>query len=91
LTDCAGEWFTVKSVCQGGLSDITRSQPSLVVYGSQLTLRRTHGSACWLHSDDIVYSLQYNDGRGSSHQQIVTCFTRKHVNNWWIVKHPRSS
>ena len=76
--------------CQGGLSDITYNQPSLVAYGSQLTLRRTNGVACWLHSDDIVYPLHYETGRGSSHQQVVTCCTYKDVNNWWIVKHPRS-
>ena len=74
---------------QGGLSDITRDQPSLVAYGSQLTLRRASGVACWLHSDDRVYPVQYDDDRGSSHQQLVTCCTSKDVNNWWIVKHPR--
>ena len=75
---------------QGGLSDITRDQPPVVAYGSQVTLRRTNGIACWLHSDDSVYPLLYDNGRGSSHQQLVTCSTFKDVNNWWIVKHPRS-
>jgi len=73
---------------QGGLSDITYGQPSVVVYGSQLTLRRTNGIACWLHSDSIVYPLYYDDRRGSSHQQLVTCSVFKDVNNWWIIKRP---
>ena len=30
----------------------------------------------------------YPDGRGSSHQQQVSCYGYKDVNNWWIVKRP---
>ena len=30
----------------------------------------------------------YSDGRGSSHQQQVSCYGYKDVNNWWIVKRP---
>ena len=34
------------------------------------------------------YYLGYPDGRGSSHQQQVSCYGYKDVNNWWIVKRP---
>ena len=30
----------------------------------------------------------YPDGRGSSHQQQISCYGYKDVNNWWIVKRP---
>jgi dolichyl-phosphate-mannose-protein mannosyltransferase len=56
---------------EGGLASITKGQPIEVTHGSQITLRHTHGRACWLHSHDHVYPLRYADGRGSSHQQQV--------------------
>lgn len=56
---------------EGGLASITKGQPLEVTHGSQITLRHTHGRACWLHSHDHVYPLRYPDGRGSSHQQQV--------------------
>ena len=59
-----------------------------VVHGSQVTLRHTHGRTCWLHSHEHVYPVRYADGRGSSHQQQVSCYSYKDVNNWWIVKRP---
>ncbi|KAK7576004.1 hypothetical protein V9T40_012290 [Parthenolecanium corni] len=73
---------------EGGLASITKGQPLQVVHGSQITLRHTHGRTCWLHSHSHVYPLRYPDKRGSSHQQQVTCYTFKDVNNWWIVKKP---
>ncbi|XP_001603023.1 protein O-mannosyltransferase 1 [Nasonia vitripennis] len=73
---------------EGGLASITKGQPIEVTHGSQITLRHTHGRACWLHSHDHVYPLRYPDNRGSSHQQQVTCYSFKDVNNWWIVKRP---
>ncbi|KAJ8687182.1 hypothetical protein QAD02_022976 [Eretmocerus hayati] len=73
---------------EGGLASITKGQPIEVTHGSQITLRHTHGRACWLHSHDHVYPIRYTDGRGSSHQQQVTCYSFKDVNNWWIVKKP---
>ncbi|XP_034244054.1 protein O-mannosyltransferase 1 [Thrips palmi] len=73
---------------EGGLASITHGQPLQVAHGSQITLRHTHGRPCWLHSHDAVYPIRYSDARGSSHQQQVTCYTFKDVNNWWIVKRP---
>lgn len=73
---------------ENGLASITRGQPLEIVHGSQITLRHTHGRSCWLHSHDHLYPIKYADGRGSSHQQQVTCYSFKDVNNWWIVKRP---
>ncbi|KAJ1521671.1 hypothetical protein ONE63_003316 [Megalurothrips usitatus] len=73
---------------EGGLASITHGQPLQVAHGSQITLRHTHGRPCWMHSHDAVYPIRYSDSRGSSHQQQVTCYTFKDVNNWWIVKRP---
>lgn len=73
---------------EGGLASITRGQPLQVAHGSQITLRHTHGRTCWLHSHPHVYPVRYSDKRGSSHQQQVTCYSFKDVNNWWIVKRP---
>ncbi|KAM7357423.1 protein O-mannosyltransferase rt [Cochliomyia hominivorax] len=73
---------------EGGLASITKGQPLQVAHGSQITLRHTHGRTCWLHSHAHVYPVRYPDKRGSSHQQQVTCYSFKDVNNWWIVKRP---
>lgn len=72
----------------GGLASITKNQPSIVSQGSQITLRHTFGRTCWLHSHAHVYPVRYPDNRGSSHQQQVTCYSFKDVNNWWIIKRP---
>lgn len=71
---------------EGGLASITKGQPLRIAHGSQITLRHTHGRTCWLHSHTHVYPVRYPDKRGSSHQQQVTCYSFKDVNNWWIVK-----
>ncbi|BES92858.1 dolichyl-phosphate-mannose-protein mannosyltransferase activity [Nesidiocoris tenuis] len=76
---------------EGGLASITKGQPLEVAHGSQITLRHTHGKACWLHSHAEVYPIRYPDKRGSSHQQQVTCYTFKDLNNWWIVRRPDKS
>lgn len=73
---------------EGGLASITKGQPIEVTHGSQITLRHAYGRACWLHSHIGVYPIKYTDGRGSSHQQQVTCYSFKDVNNWWIIKRP---
>ena len=73
---------------EGGLSSIIKGQPLEIAHGSQITLRHTHGKTCWLHSHENVYPVRYEDGRGSSHQQQVSCYSYKDVNNWWIVKRP---
>ncbi|XP_059684640.1 protein O-mannosyl-transferase 1 isoform X2 [Gavia stellata] len=74
----------------GGLARITQGQPLEVAYGSQITLRNVLGKPmqCWLHSHTNTYPIRYENGRGSSHQQQVTCYPFKDVNNWWIVKDP---
>lgn len=73
---------------EGGLGSITKGQPLNVVHGSQITLRHTLGRPCWLHSHAHLYPIRYSDKRGSSHQQQVSCYSFKDVNNWWIVKRP---
>lgn len=75
---------------EGGLARITQGQPLEVAYGSQVTLKSASGKPvpCWLHSHPSPYPLSYENGRGSSHQQQVTCYPFKDVNNWWIVKDP---
>ncbi|XP_030647311.1 LOW QUALITY PROTEIN: protein O-mannosyl-transferase 1 [Chanos chanos] len=76
---------------EGGLSRITQGQPLEVVFGSQVTLRSVSSKPvpCWLHSHKANYPIRYENGRGSSHQQQVTCYPFKDVNNWWIIKDPR--
>ena len=56
-------------------------------YGSKFALRHA-GSNCWLHSHDGVYPLKYEDGRGSSHQQHVTCYEFRDLNNLWVIRRP---
>ncbi|GFO21748.1 protein o-mannosyltransferase 1 [Plakobranchus ocellatus] len=90
-----------KSKSDGGLATLTKGQPVEVAFGSQITLRHTEnvglggGAAsqagrhpCWLHSHAHMYPVRYPDKRGSSHQQQVTCYVFKDINNWWLVKHP---
>ncbi|KAK1875156.1 Protein O-mannosyl-transferase 1 [Dissostichus eleginoides] len=74
---------------EGGLSRITKGQPLEVAYGSQVTLRSSSSQPipCWLHSHKANYPIRYESG-GSSHQQQVTCYPFKDVNNWWIIKEP---
>ncbi|XP_069093187.1 protein O-mannosyl-transferase 1 isoform X1 [Pleurodeles waltl] len=75
---------------EGGLARITHGQPLEVAYGSQVTIRNVMSKPvpCWLHSHKNTYPIRYEDGRGSSHQQQVTCYPYKDVNNWWIIKDP---
>lgn len=73
---------------KGGLASIIKGQPVQVSHGSQVTLRHALGRPCWLHSHLQNYPIKYADGRGSSHQQQVTCYSFKDVNNWWIIKRP---
>lgn len=75
---------------EGGLARVTQGQPLEVAYGSQVTLKNAFGKPvpCWLHSHQSTYPMIYENGRGSSHQQQVTCYPFKDVNNWWIVKDP---
>uniref|UniRef100_A0A673LGK0 Protein O-mannosyl-transferase 1 n=1 Tax=Sinocyclocheilus rhinocerous TaxID=307959 RepID=A0A673LGK0_9TELE len=75
---------------EGGLARITQGQPLDVAFGSQVTLRTVSSKPvpCWLHSHKVNYPIRYENGRGSSHQQQVTCYPFKDVNNWWIIKDP---
>ncbi|KAJ8415464.1 hypothetical protein AAFF_G00424440 [Aldrovandia affinis] len=75
---------------KGGLARITQGQPLEVAFGSQVTLRSKSSKPvpCWLHSHKANYPIRYENGRGSSHQQQITCYPFKDVNNWWIVKDP---
>ncbi|KAI2664416.1 Protein O-mannosyl-transferase 1 [Labeo rohita] len=75
---------------EGGLARITQGQPLDVAFGSQVTLRTVSSKPvpCWLHSHKANYPIRYENGRGSSHQQQVTCYPFKDVNNWWIIKDP---
>ncbi|TSM86004.1 Protein O-mannosyl-transferase 1 [Bagarius yarrelli] len=77
---------------EGGLARITQGQPLEVAFGSQVTLRSGSSKPvpCWLHSHKANYPIRYENGRGSSHQQQVTCYPFKDVNNWWIIKDPRT-
>ncbi|KAK7901469.1 hypothetical protein WMY93_018238 [Mugilogobius chulae] len=79
-----------QATLEGGLSRITQGQPLEVAYGSQVTLRNAASNPvpCWLHSHKANYPIRYENGRGSSHQQQVTCYPFKDVNNWWIIKDP---
>uniref|UniRef100_A0A1B0DMS8 Protein O-mannosyltransferase 1 n=1 Tax=Phlebotomus papatasi TaxID=29031 RepID=A0A1B0DMS8_PHLPP len=72
----------------GGLASIINKQPIVISHGSQVTLKPTFGRPCWLHSHPHTYPIKYPDKRGSSHQQQVTAYSWKDVNNWWIVKRP---
>lgn len=75
---------------EGGLARITHGQPLEMAFGSQVTLRTLSSKPvpCWLHSHKANYPVRYENGRGSSHQQQVTCYPFKDVNNWWIIKDP---
>ena len=42
----------------GGLGSIVRGQPGVIVHGSQVTLRHTHGKICWLHSHEHVHPVR---------------------------------
>lgn len=82
-----------QSSLDGGLLSLTQGQPYNISYGSQITLRSVMGigeqhQPCWLHSHADTYPVKYDDDRGSSHQQQVTCYGHKDANNVWIVKHP---
>lgn len=79
-----------QSTLSDGLIKFDKGQPTKLAYGSQITLRNSEHN-CWLHSHKSLYPIKYSDSRGSSHQQQVTCYEFKDINNWWIVKKPNSS
>lgn len=58
----------------------------IIAHGSQVAAAYARAPAgCTLH--EHVYPVRYSDGRGSSHQQQVSCYS-KDINNWWIIKRP---
>lgn len=59
-----------------------------VAYGSHVSLKRINGESCWLHSHPHNYPVFYEDKRGSSAQQQVTCYGYQDLNNWWIIQRP---
>jgi len=77
-----------QTTLEGGLAAIIANQPKQIAHGSEITIRHSIGSTCWLHSHPDLYPKKYPDDRGSSHQQQVTCYSYKDTNNWWIVKKP---
>ncbi|KAM7144291.1 protein O-mannosyl-transferase 1 isoform 3-T3 [Macrochelys suwanniensis] len=62
----------------------------LKFYNLQKCSPFTAGWWFWLLLTGVACScaVGYENGRGSSHQQQVTCYPFKDVNNWWIVKDP---
>jgi dolichyl-phosphate-mannose--protein O-mannosyl transferase len=80
----------MKAVMEGSQAQIAHdSNSTMLRYGARMTLRHS-SSNCWLHSHDHVYPLKYDDGRGSSHQQHVTCYEFADKNNEWIIRKPGS-
>lgn len=74
-----------QATLSGGISSLIEEQPRLIRHGSQITLRNVD-LFCWLHSHTDLYPVRYEDGRGSSHQQQVSCYQHKDANNWFFVK-----
>ena len=76
----------------GGVDSLLHQQPIRIAHGSQISLRgvsASTGHECWLHSHKTLYPEVYEDSdRRSSHQQQVTCYGFKDINNWFIVKKP---
>nr|XP_037877685.1 protein O-mannosyltransferase 1 isoform X3 [Bombyx mori] len=86
LFGLCGVYCIIKSTKRIGLTALVWLCAAAVLLGCCFS--HTHGRTCWLHSHAHVYPVRYADGRGSSHQQQVTCYSFKDVNNWWIVKRP---
>ena len=59
-----------------------------IAFGSHVTLKRVDGEACWLHSHPHNYPVFYDNGRGSSAQQQITCYGYSDMNNWWAIQRP---
>uniref|UniRef100_A0A914UWU0 Protein O-mannosyl-transferase 2 n=1 Tax=Plectus sambesii TaxID=2011161 RepID=A0A914UWU0_9BILA len=68
-----------------GLSSFSANQSVFMAFDSQATIR-SFGKACWLNSNNMRYPLHYPDGRVSSQEQVVGCYSFKDANNWWIIE-----
>nr|XP_042130848.1 protein O-mannosyl-transferase 1 isoform X6 [Peromyscus maniculatus bairdii] len=55
---------------------------------SEERLRQTPALLASFPQEHLPHDVRYENGRGSSHQQQVTCYPFKDINNWWIVKDP---